>query len=505
MLKNTRRLLAVVSLLLMFAVFVDFTGTAARWLSFLPKLQLIPALFALNALALAVIVVLTLLLGRIYCSIICPLGIIQDIAARVRKWLSPKRKRKGGLYGYKPAHKALRYSFLGVFVLLAAAGLTGLFAASYSGLLDPYSIFGRATGQWLVPAWRQASVFVAQKAAESQYYIIDGFPAPSAFSWLLAGIAAAQIIIVIALAVWKGRIYCNAVCPVGTALGAVSRHSLMRIVIDEDKCVVCGKCARHCKSECIDFKGHNIDYSRCVVCMDCLDKCSTNALSFRMAPRKHKAAAKPDQGRRAFLAGAGVIAGAMAAHAADKVTDGGLAPIKKKESHTDVLAPVPAGAVSVKHLQSHCTACQLCISACPQAVLKPSLKPGNFMQPEMHFTEGFCDITCNRCSEVCPAGAIKPIDIPEKTSIKVGSATVDPFACISAAFGQQCGTCARNCPTGAIEMVRGENGNLRPVVGENACIGCGKCEFVCPVGTAGQTNGTRAAIYVTGLEIHKRI
>ena len=135
-------------------------------------------------------------------------------------------------------------------------------------------------------------------------------------------------------------------------------------------------------------------------------------------------------------------------------------------------------------------------------MLRPSLSASRFMQPELVFTGGFCRPDCTECSHVCPAGAIKPVDVAEKTAIRIGRAVVDTATCISAAYGQHCGNCARHCPAGAIQMVKGPNGNMRPSVDESVCIGCGSCEYHCPVGTAGHISSDKAAIYVEGYKVH---
>lgn len=123
----------------------------------------------------------------------------------------------------------------------------------------------------------------------------------------------------------------------------------------------------------------------------------------------------------------------------------------------------------------------------------------------MTFTEGFCRPECTSCADICPAGAIQPIDKEEKAVTKIGTAVVDVTQCISAAYGQTCGNCARHCPAGAIRMVKGENGNMRPTVDESRCIGCGACEYHCPVGSAGMISSEQAAIYVEGVENHRII
>lgn len=508
MLRYLRIALAVISILAITAVFVDFTGTAAGWFGFLPKYQLIPALLALNTVAIIVLAVLTLIFGRIYCSVLCPLGIFQDAVNRLRLATTPKRKRKPGVFRYSGERKALRYGFLATFAVLFIAGLLALLPQSFAGLLDPYSIFGRGVGQFLVPVWRSGVSAVAETAADSGTYIINGEPAAPAFVWGIAIVAAIQLIIVIAIAWRSGRGYCNTVCPVGTILGFLSRFSLLKPVINLDKCNSCGSCGRHCKASCINTKEHKIDYSRCVVCMDCINNCSQGAISYtirRKAEPAQAQKAQPEAGRRNFVVGAAIAAGAGVAMAADKTTDGGFAPLKAKKRHAGIAGTVPAGAISLDHLRQHCTACQLCISACPSGVLKPSMELSTFMQPVMNFTKGYCRPECTTCADICPAGAFHPIAKEEKAAIKIGTAKVDPSMCISAAYGQKCGTCERSCPTKAIHMVAAENGNMRPVVDESRCIGCGSCEYHCPVGTAGQITDNEAAIYVEGIDKHRTI
>ncbi len=501
MLRIVRMLLATVAILAITLLFVDFTGIAARWLSFLPKIQLVPALLALNLGALCLLAVLTLVFGRVYCSVICPLGIYQDIVMRLRIWLSPKRKRRAGFFRHSPEAKKLRYGFFAMFLVLVALGLAGVIASSFAGLLDPYSAYGRMASRFALPLWRTAVVPVADMAAESGVYVLDSYPAAQPLNVAVLAVAVLTFVVVTAMAWRGGRDYCNKVCPAGTMLGLLSRFSLLKPAIDTDKCNRCGTCGRKCKASCIDTNNHSIDYSRCVVCMDCIGNCTRGAISYARR-RGGTAKAAPDATRRSFMVGLAVAGGAIAARAADKATDGGLAPLKDKQRHPDAAPAVPAGAIGIGHLSSRCTACQLCVSACPEGVLRPSLSASRFMQPELVFTGGFCRPDCTECSHVCPAGAIKPVDAAEKTAIRIGRAVVGTATCISAAYGQHCGNCARHCPAGAIQMVKGPNGNMRPSVDESVCIGCGSCEYHCPVGTAGHISSDKAAIYVEGYKVH---
>ena len=220
MLRLLRIFIAVIAFAAVTSVFIDFTGTAAGWFGFLPKYQLIPALLALNTVAILVLTALTLLFGRVYCSVICPLGIFQDIINRLRLAFTPARKRKPGVFRFSTGNNALRYGFLSLFVVLFVAGIFSLLPQSIAGLLDPYSIFGRGAGQFLVPAWRSGVSAVASAAADNGTYIIDAEPAPAPFVCLIAVVAAVQLIIVAVMAWRSGRGYCNTVCPVGTIAGA---------------------------------------------------------------------------------------------------------------------------------------------------------------------------------------------------------------------------------------------------------------------------------------------
>ncbi|MDE6135204.1 MAG: 4Fe-4S binding protein [Muribaculaceae bacterium] len=508
MLKHLRRIIAVLSLVAVTLLFVDFTGQAALHWAWLARIQLVPALLAVNALAVVFLLLATVVFGRIYCSVICPMGIFQDVIIRVRHWLAPVRKKRPWLYRYEKARRRWRVGFLALFAVLMILGLLGVVAASLGGILDPYSAYGRIAGQFFTPVWRAGAAPVLDVAADGGVYLADRYPAPYAFSLAVTAVAGLTAVLVVVMAWRTGRGYCNTVCPVGTLLGLVSRFSLLRPVIDTDKCNRCGSCGRKCKARCIDTKNHTIDYSRCIVCFDCLNNCSQGAISYRLRRRTPEHTTETTgaaEGRRAFLVGGTIMAGALALRAADKVTDGGLAPLKKKQPHKKASQTVPAGAISLAHLRSHCTACQLCISECPEGVLRPSSDPSSFMQPVMRFTDGYCRPECTRCSQICPAGAIQPVDTATKSATKIGTAVVDASACISAAYGQTCGNCSRHCPAGAIEMIKTENGNLRPVVDEARCIGCGACEYHCPVGTAGQLSAKCAAIHVEGVESHRNI
>ena len=462
MLRKLRITLAIIAILLVTLLFLGIDYSINQWIGWIAKIQFLPAVLALNFIVVAALVVITLLFGRIYCSVICPLGILQDIYS----WLGGKFKKNR--FSYVKEHKWLRYSVLVIFIVCLIVGF-----APITTLLAPYSTYGRIV----------TSVFVKNLTVSIVAWVV----------MLILGV----------LAFLYGRAYCNSICPVGTVLSFFSRFSLFRVRFDETKCKHCGLCEKNCKARAINSKTGEIDYSRCVVCGDCINVCKGKALHYRHCEKRidaaiHLSSDKPDQGRRSFLVGAAIATATAATAQAQMKVDGGLAVIIDKEAPKRQTPITPPGSVSAHHMQRHCTACQLCVSACPNHVLRPSTDLSHFMQPTMSFETGYCRPECTRCSQVCPAGAIKPISKEQKTTIHVGHAVWVKDNCVVLTDGVSCGNCARHCPTGAIQMVdydhKGQTVQI-PSVDENKCLGCGACENLCP-------SRPFSAIYVEGNETH---
>ncbi|MBQ7898642.1 MAG: 4Fe-4S binding protein [Bacteroidales bacterium] len=502
MLRKIRIILASIFFVGVTLLFLDFTGTLHAWLGWMAKVQLLPAVLALNLVTVAVLLLITLLVGRVYCSVICPLGVMQDIIS----WIHGKTKKKNRFrFGYSPAKNWLRYPILVLFIIGLALG-----AHSIAILIAPYSAYGRIAANLLAPLYQFGNNFfawIAERAGSYAFYSTEVW-IKSVSSLVIAAVT----FVVIGFLAWKhGRTWCNTVCPVGTVLGFVSRFSIFAPVIDTEKCRNCGLCGKQCKAACINMKEHEIDYSRCVACMDCIDTCKDGAIRFAcrygkgtpVKEREPKAAeTKADQGRRAFITSAVIAGTAVAAKAQEMKVDGGLAEIERAEKPERQTPLVPAGAISLKHMADHCTGCQLCISVCPNQVLRPSTSLMTLMQPEMSYERGYCRPECTRCSDICPAGAIKPVTVEEKSSIQIGHAVVNLDNCVVNTDEVSCGNCARHCPAGAIRMVRKDPENPKslmiPTVNEERCIGCGACENLCPARPF-------TAIHVEGHEIHKEI
>ena len=514
MLKKLRVTLAVLFWAGITLLLLDVSGALHGWLGWMARIQFLPAVLALNAAVIAGLVLLTLLFGRIYCSVICPLGVFQDAVAHVSV-TRKKRKKNHRPYSWSPERKWLRY---GVWVLFVAALIGGV--QVFVALLAPYSAYGRMVQNFLQPIvlWgNNLLAWIAGRTGSYAFYHRD--------VWLRSLptflVAAATLVAVVILAWRNGRTWCNTLCPVGTTLSFFSRFALFRPVIDADKCKDCHHCEHNCKAACIDIAHHHIDYSRCVDCFNCLEDCSIGAIKYRFAygrkaagqktaqpagaaetaPATGTAAPAPeaDTGRRAFLAGTALALGGVTLGAQSKKLDGGYAAILDKEIPERDTPVTPFGSKSVKDFYAHCTACQLCVAACPNGVLRPSTDLRRLMQPEMSYERGYCRPECVRCSEVCPTGAILKITKEEKTQYRVGLARVNRDLCVVETKGTSCGNCARHCPAGAIKMVKVNPDDpeslRRPTVIEERCIGCGACENLCPARPV-------SAITVNGRSFH---
>ena len=500
-LRRIRVTLAAVFFTLITLLFLDFTGTLHTWLGWLAKIQFLPALLALNVGVVVALVLLTLLFGRIYCSVVCPLGVMQDVVS----WISGRRKKHKYRFSHSPEKRILRYGVLALFIVAFIAGI-----GSFVALLAPYSSYGRIAQNIFQPVYIFGNNILAWVAER-----VDSYAFYSREVWMRSlptFIIAAITLVGIGVLAWRnGRTYCNTICPVGTILSLMARFSWFKVKVDETKCNKCGLCSRSCKSACIDFKNSKIDYSRCVVCGDCIDKCRKKALSYtHSSPKKSEEIDKAktidqevvNSARRSFLLGAAIATTSAVIAQEKKKVDGGLAEIEDKQAPKRNTPLTPPGSLSAQNMARHCTACQLCVAECPNDVLRPSTDIQKLMQPTMSYERGYCRPECNRCSEVCPAGAIKPIKREDKSSIQIGHAVWIKKNCVPITDGKECGNCARHCPAGAITMInsnpKDDTSPKIPAVNTSRCIGCGACENLCPARPF-------SAIYVEGHEVHRYI
>lgn len=486
--KTIRKITAVIIFVLITLLFLDFTGTVHLWFGWLAKIQLVPAILAVNMVVLVIMILLTLIFGRLYCSVICPLGILQDGISHI----SGKRKGKKNRFRYSKAISWMRYGVLVLFIVGFIAGTSIIVS-----LLDPYAGYGRIASNLFAPLYRLGNNLLAVLAETVDSYAF--YPTDIwVKSWITLGIAVITVITIGILSWRNGRTYCNTICPVGTILGFLSQFSLFRLTFDVQKCNHCKACERGCKSSCIDAKTMTVDQSRCVTCFNCIERCKSGAMKYapvQIGKKKQIQEAvlventlnednNKSFSRRNLLALLGTIAVTNTLKAQQLQVDGGLAEIEDKKVPDRKTPVIPPGAESLRNMNTHCTACQLCVSSCPNNILSPSQKLLTFMQPEMTFEAGYCRPECTECSQVCPNDAIKLVTAAQKTAISIGTATWIKDNCLVNTDNVRCTSCERHCPTGAITRIaidpEDEKSLKIPVVDKELCIGCGACEHYCP-------------------------
>lgn len=483
--RRVRVILGAILLAAFLWVFTDVREWAPSWLvRVLPRSQFIPSWLSLvagtgTAIAGILILALTLGFGRVYCSVLCPLGLYQDFVWWVRRRLTGPTRLP-----FVPAKESLRAA---IFWLCAGGTLAG--GAILWAWLDPYSIFGRIATLWFRPlaAWiSNAATGVFQAlGVESGYRV----PVPWHWGWS-TGIAGALLLLVTGLAAARGRRYCNTICPVGTLLGWLARHARWQLHLEPSRCRKCARCLEVCKAQCIDLRGQALDFSRCVLCFNCLAVCPEQGVHVARVRRqsvrvRRDLKAPADPGRRNFLLrlvclilSAPTFRGRARAAAVTGAVPGLSSPTAAAVRAT------PPGSLGLRHFLRHCTACGLCVTVCPTRVLQPAgwgAGVAGLMRPRMDYRRAFCNYDCHRCGEVCPTGAIRPLPLEEKKLTKIGEAELTLDLCVVVSQGTDCAACSEHCPTQAV-TTKPYRDHLRvPDLHPELCIGCGACEYACPV------------------------
>ena len=390
------------------------------------------------------ILLLTFLFGRFYCSTLCPLGTLMDLIIKA-----------GKIWGIKKAHNYhksvawIPYLWVVIITVVIISGNVLLF-----GLLDPFSLSGKI--------------------------VVHMRPEPESFSKPVFLFVLVFLVFLTILTLYKDRRYCDILCPIGGILGVVASCSLFKIRINEQSCNRCGKCLDVCKAGCINLESKRVEFYRCVECFNCFKSCQEGAIFFISGYRKDQKNTlnKPSTAdRRNFLriliAGTGFILGL------NKLCGG-----NNQEENLEYSPVMPPGAGDQDRFSERCTACHLCIASCPTGVLRPGFLDYGWtgiFQPKMDFRSGFCQHQCNRCLTVCPTGAIQMLDLTQKQKLQIGVAVWIRNQCIVVSSRKGCGMCAKRCPTDALKMVSWLGGLMIPSIDESRCIGCGVCEYDCPV------------------------
>ena len=492
-LKTIRIVLALVIFILITAYFCDFADRLPVSLHALMQIQMVPAIVAGSIGILIALFILTFLFGRVYCSVICPLGILQDIIG----WFAQKaekRSRRKVRYRYSKPQNVLRYTLLDICILFLVFG--NIMPLLY---LDPYSNFGRIASSVFRPILIGGNNLLSHITAHFNYY---GFYNVTIQTITIASflIAITALLLVGILALLRGRLFCNTLCPVGSALGLISYFSIFRIAMNKSKCNQCGLCATTCKAECINVLKRTVDSSRCVSCFNCLRKCKIEAIDYKTAwfdtelfrrPRPQKVSTwfnfrkkstplreEGGMNRRKFFVTSTAIAATVPLIPA-------WAQGNKPVDVTKLTPITPPGSKSLKHFKEKCTACHLCVVHCPMQALRPA--GFNFgleyaFKPHLAFHEKvFCNYNCTICTQICPNGAIQPLELEEKQITQIGIAQFTRRLCIVHTDNTSCGACAEHCPVKAVRMEPYKGSLTLPQMYPELCIGCGGCESICPV------------------------
>ncbi len=483
-LKKLRIIVSLVVFAFILLLFIDFSTPFIDSVSnFFIRLQLFPSIlrffalfFTISGLGFLLIILISLFFGRVYCSSLCPLGTLQDIIIAISKRLKPKKKKRFTYSRF--SNRILRYGILTVTILFWVLG--SLFLIN---LLDPFSNFGKISVTFFQPLiyWINNSINIVLE----NFGIYSLRPLDFKSLPLNVVLVSTVIFLVIAiLSVWRGRLFCNTLCPAGAALGLISETSLFKIAFNEKACSGCMKCEHVCKAQCLDSKNQFIDQGRCVSCFNCFTACPNNGFyyKYRFAGKNNFTDPSDNHGknRRNFLISLASATLAIPIVSSNKLLaqSAGAGSIPTGTSY-----PVtPPGSLSHNHFTSKCIACYLCVGVCPTNVIVPSFFDyglEGFMQPKLDYHKNFCNFDCVKCTEVCPTGAITKLSKKEKATTQIGIAKFMPESCIVVVQGTDCGACAEHCPTQALQMIP-YNDIFLPEVTPELCVGCGACEYACP-------------------------
>jgi polyferredoxin/Pyruvate/2-oxoacid:ferredoxin oxidoreductase delta subunit len=434
-------------------------------------------------LALALVTLaLTLLLGRVWCGWICPLGTLLE-------WVRFPTPETGF---FKRARFLGRVKHGLLLVTLA----TALFGSLALLIFDPITLFTRTMTAVVLPALNHAIT-----ALERVLYAIP--PLRPAVDWaeqLLRGPVlpvnqpvfaqnaglALLFAAILALNALGDRFWCRHLCPLGALLGLLSKVSLLRPVV-RPACNRCGQCVGVCRVDAIDtHHGYEIVPAECTVCLDCLAACPESGVGFQFHYRPAPAR-ETDPTRRQVLAGLAVGAAGVV------VLRTG---VRARQPHPQLIRP--PGVDDEGAFLARCLRCSQCMKVCPTSGLQPALLEAGLeglWTPRLVPRLGHCDYGCNACGQVCPSGAIPPLDLARKQEAVIGEAVVDRNRCLPWAHGTPCIVCEEMCPLPekAIQLEEvtvpddacGQGGEpavvQRPYVQVDLCIGCGICEARCPV------------------------
>lgn len=437
-------------------------------------------------------IVVTILLGRVFCGWFCPFGTLHNAVTWLRRRV---RRYPRGADAFSPWQR-LKYLVLAALVVLAALGV------QWSGLLDPFALFTRSMTVAFWPAMQygveetttaiyQADPHVGPLHLTSISEPVYRFARDHVFLTSRQAFAGATLILFVFFAavlanLYRPRLWCRYVCPLGGLLGLFSRRPLLHLVNEDTLCKDCRKCSTRCPAAAEPDEPGKWLPSECYGCWTCVAACDRDAIDFRLTVPvvNRQPAGRLDLRRRAVLAAGGVGVGTA------------LLLRATPEARGDTYVPSlirPPGARAEFEFLDRCVQCGLCMKICPTNALHPAGLEGGFnalWSPKLVARIGYCDYDCNRCGQVCPTEAIEPLPLAEKQKVKIGLAVIDTTRCLPYAYGRECIVCEEHCPISdkaiyfvpaRVTLRDGTTVILRqPKVDPDLCNGCGICETKCP-------------------------
>ncbi len=433
------------------------------------------------------LLLITLLFGRVFCGFICPFGTINHLIS----WFRPALKGERMIRANRKAPSQRIKYFLLITLLLGA-----IMGINLTGLMDPISLLFRSLGLAVLPGIGTGIKSLFDAMANSDIKLLNLFSYSAEIfvspvfgygyqAYRMAWFIGLFFLVILFLNRIRPRFWCRTLCPLGALLGIFSRFSLLRLVKDTKKCTDCKLCTKKCQGAASPMPGQEWENAECLVCLNCFDSCPEDALSFkfRWSPGVNKA---PDMGRRAVLGG--LVAGISLPFL------GRLDGRVNKVSDARLIRP--PGSLPEGDFLRLCQRCGLCMKACPTNAINPAITEAGmagFWTPHLVMIQGYCEYTCTLCGSVCPTGAIMKVSAKEKIErpIRIGSAYVDRGRCLPWSGNAPCIVCEEHCPTSpkAIylrdDIVQGPDGKgfsvKLPYVDLKRCVGCGICEYKCPV------------------------